>query len=225
MQKNRFPNETDDYRAAREELLAAELELRRRIEEVAAMRRGLPLGGVAEDYRFDAVGDDGQRTEVRLSELFAPGHDSLFVYSFMYGPKMEAACPLCTSFLDGLDGNAEHIAQRMSLAVVAQSPIERVQAFGDGRGWSNLRLLSSADNSYQRDYLGEDADGNQWPMANVFVRRDGAVHHFWGSELLFEVFEGGDRRHMDLFWPLWNVLDATPDGRGEDWYPALSYDA
>ena len=219
-----FPNEPTDYRVARNALLQAEASLRTQLENVAALRRALPLGGrVKEDYVFDEMTAEGTIQPIRLSDLFRSGKDSLFLYGFMYGPAAAHACPLCTSFLDSLNGNAPHLSQRLNVAVVARSPIQRIQEFADSRGWSNLRLLSSDRNTYQSDYLAEDDDGNQWPMANVFVRRDGTVHHFWGSELLFEKYEGGDRRHVDLLWPLWNILDLTPVGRGEHWYPALTY--
>jgi len=217
----RFPNESADYRDARDKLLDAELALRRQVEEVAALRRHLPPGGeVAEDYEFDEVGGGA----VRLSQLFADGKETLVVYSFMYGPQMKAPCVMCTSMLDALDGEAPHIAQRVNLAVVAKSPAERIEAFTRPRGWRNLRLLSSARNSYNLDYQGETADGDQMPSMNVFTRRDGRIRHFWNSELLFAAMdEGQDSRHVDMIWPLWNVFDLTPDGRGEDWYPRLSY--
>jgi predicted dithiol-disulfide oxidoreductase (DUF899 family) len=225
MDRPTFPNESAAYRAARNELLNAEAELRQKIEAVASLRRSLPLGGqVRDDYLFDQIGLDGEVEQVRLSGLFAPGKDSLFLYGFMFGPNMELACPLCTSILDGLNGNAVDISQRVNVAVVARSPIERIHEFALSRGWTKLRLLSSANNSYQSDYFAEDADGNQWPMANVFVRREGTIHHFWGSELLFEKFDGGDMRHIDMLWPLWNIFDLTPEGRGDKWYPALTYD-
>jgi predicted dithiol-disulfide oxidoreductase (DUF899 family) len=202
-----FPNETSDYRAARDRLLQSELDLRRKIESVAAQRRELPPGGeVPEDYVFDGV-----EGKVRLSQLFAKG-DTLVAYSFMYGPKMDQPCPMCTSIIDGLQGNAVHI-----------SPLERILAFARGRGWKSLRFLSSAGNSYNRDYHGEDAEGRQWPMMNVFRRTD-RVRHTWGSELLDAPEDPGQNaRHVDLLWPLWNVLDLTPRGRGSDWYPRLDY--
>ncbi len=220
----RFPNEPTDYRKAREELLRAETDLRARTEEVAARRRDLPLGGVVpEDYLFTGIGPDGAPAPVRLSGLFSPGKDTLFLYGFMFGPAMEAACPMCTALLDGLNGNAVHLEQRINLGVVARSPIERIRDHAATRGWDRLRLLSSEGNTYPEDYLAEDDEGNPWPMANVFLRREGRIHHFWGSELLFEEFPGGDYRHVDSFWPLWNVLDLTPAGRGGSWYPALDY--
>ncbi len=226
MDQPTFPNESSEYRKARNELLEAEAALRAQLEEVAALRRKLPVGGaVKEDYVFDEVGVGGAITQVKLSQLFAPGKNSLFIYGYMFGPQAKQPCPLCTSMLDGLDGNARHITQRINLAVVARSPIKRIVDVASARGWRHLRLLSSANNTFQSDYHAEDADGNQWPMANVFVKRDGKVHHFWGSELMFKKYAGGDMRHVDLVWPLWNVFDLTPEGRGESWYPSLSYES
>ncbi len=216
----RFPGESTAYRTARDELLAAEVELRRTIEAVAAKRRTLPLGGaIPQDYEF---GEADTRT--RLSELFEGGKNTLIVYSFMYGPAMKEACPACTSILDALDGEVPHIAQRVNLVVVAKSPIERIQSHARERGWRNLRLMSSAANSYNHDYHAEDDKGSQLPMLNVFVKRDGRVHHASGTELLYVPPEPGQNgRHVDMIWPLWNLFDYTPEGRGENWYPQLKY--
>jgi predicted dithiol-disulfide oxidoreductase (DUF899 family) len=222
----RFPGESGAYRAAREKLLRAEIDLRRRTEAVAAMRRKLPPGGeVPQDYEFEESGDPVAR-RVKLSELFAPGKDTLVIYSFMYGPSMAKACPMCTCMLDSLDGAAPHAAQRINLAIVAQSPIARIREFGRERGWRNLRLLSSAANSYNRDYRGESADGAQLPSLNVFVKRGGKIRHVYNSEVLFAPSEKGQSpRHVDAIWPLWNLFDFTPEGRGTNWYPKLSYGA
>jgi len=226
----RFPNESAEYRRARDQLLRAEIDLRRQVESVAAMRRELPIGGlVPEDYVFDRGGDSIEDTDtprhVRLSELFARDGASLAVYSFMYGPKMPEPCPMCTSTLDSLDRTAPHAKQRINLAVVAKSPIARIRSFARGRGWRNLLLLSSAANTYNRDYHGATASDAQMPMLNVFVRRDGEIRHTFGSELLFvKPDPGQDGRHVDLIWPLWNLFDFTPEGRGTDWRPSLDYD-
>src|SRR5215208_5041268 len=108
-----FPGESAEYRAARDRLLEQEIELRRATEAVAAARRELPPGGaIPEDYAFEGAGPDGATVPVRLSELFAPGHDSLLVYSMMF-PRSpnddrpgaaDGACPSCTALLDQLDG-------------------------------------------------------------------------------------------------------------------------
>ncbi len=216
-----FPNESAAYREARDALLAAEVDLRRRVEAVAAMRRALPPGGaVREDYVFEE-GDDARR--VRLSELFGL-HDTLIAYCYMFGPNMDEPCPSCTSMLDSLDGDVAPIVQNASLAVIARSPIRRVLGFARQRGWRNLRLLSSANNSFHRDYFGETPEGQQRPMMNVFTRKGGTIRHTWGSELAYAPRDPGqDPRHIDLIWPLWGVLDLTPDGRG-DFHPRLRYD-
>jgi predicted dithiol-disulfide oxidoreductase (DUF899 family) len=216
----RFPNETAAYRDARNALLEAEAGLRRQTEKVAALRRQLPPGGeIPQDYVFDS--DEGP---VRLSELFKD-KDTLIVYSYMYGPNMEAPCPACTSILDGIDATVQHVAPRAALVAVARSPIARIRAFADNRGWTQLRLLSSANNSYNADYHGENADGGQLPALNVFMRRNGKIRHFWGTELLYSPADPGQHsRHVDMIWPMWNLFDVTPEGRGEQTHPKLRYD-
>jgi predicted dithiol-disulfide oxidoreductase (DUF899 family) len=222
----RFPGETDAYRKARNELLKAEIELRRKTEDLATRRRELPLGGeIPVDYNFHEVTRDDSVRAVKLSELFGEGQTSVVIYSFMYGPNMKQACSSCTSILDSLDRVAPHATQRIGLAVVAKSPIERVTAFARERNWTNLRLLSSANNMYNRDYHAETLKGEQLPALNVFVKRDGKVNHFYNTELLYTTPEPGqDGRHVDMLWPLWALFDLTPEGRG-NFYPRLSYEA
>lgn len=217
-----FPGESAEYRSARDELLKAEVDFRKRVEDLAALRRKLPLGGaVAQDYVFEEGHPDTRG--VKLSELFGD-ESTLLLYSYMYGPKMEHPCPMCTSMLDAVEGQVQHVRRRAAIAIVARSPIGRVLEFTRGRGWKNHRVLSSANNSYHADYFGETKDGAQMPMMNVFVKRNGKVHHFWGSELLYCSFDDGmDSRHVDQFWPLWHLLDLTPEGRGAEFYPRLKY--
>jgi predicted dithiol-disulfide oxidoreductase (DUF899 family) len=227
----RFPGESDDYRRAREDLLEAEVELRRMTERVAAQRRLLPLGGrVEQDYVFSGWDENaGAPTEVRLSELFAPGRDTLYLYSFMIVPAEQGLpftgpCPSCTSIIDGVDGAVPHLTQRMNFAAVTGgATIEQFREHGARRGWRHARLLSAAGSSYSRDYGAEDADGFQWPLANVFTRDGDAIHHRWASELWWAGRdEGEDPRHVDYMWPMWLMFDRTPAGRG-DWGPKLDY--
>jgi predicted dithiol-disulfide oxidoreductase (DUF899 family) len=214
----KFPHEDAKYRTARNKLLKAEIDLRKQLEAVAALRRKLPPGGeVPEDYVFE-----GQDGKVKLSQLFRNGN-TLVAYSFMYGPKMKEACPSCTSILDSLDGAARHLEQVTNLVVIAKSPLARILEHARSRGWTHLKLLSSEKNRYNRDYGAESDDGSQMPMLNVF-RKNGTVRHFWGSELLYAKSERGQEpRHVDMIWPIWNVLDVTPQGRGKDWNPKLAY--
>jgi predicted dithiol-disulfide oxidoreductase (DUF899 family) len=159
---------------------------------------------------------------VKLSELFGPEKETLAIYNFMYGPEMEEPCPMCTSFIDALNGTATHATRRIGLAVVAKSPIARIRAFARGRGWKHLRLLSSANNTYNEDYHGESDDGQQ-PMLNIFTKKGRTISHFWGSEALYaSANPKADPCHLDQLWPLWNLLDLTPEGRGK-FYPEISY--
>jgi predicted dithiol-disulfide oxidoreductase (DUF899 family) len=175
---------------------------------------------------------EGRGGDVRMSELFAPGRDSLAIYSFMFprdpaddrpGPR-DGPCPSCVALLDQLEGAVEHAGQLMSFAVVAKAPLERVLAFGEERGWRRLRMLSSAANTYNRDYFAETAEGHQRPMLNVFHRDGDAIRHFWGSELFYAPTEPGqDPRHVGTLEPVWNLLDLTREGRPADFDEQLSY--
>jgi predicted dithiol-disulfide oxidoreductase (DUF899 family) len=238
-----FPGESAEYRAARSQLLTKEIELRRQLEAVAAERRNLPPGGeVPEDYVFEGEGPDDQPMDVRLSELFAPGKDSLAIYSFMFPrdpeddrpgpvreketaklPPAEWPCPSCVSLLDQLDGAVEHAGQIMNFVVVAKCPLDRLLTWKRERGWRRLRLLSSAENSYNPDYLAETPEGAQRPMLNVFHRDGETIRHFWGSELFYAPWDPGqDPRHVGTLEPVWNLFDLTPEGR-PDWDEQLSY--
>lgn len=238
-----FPGDSSEYRAARDRLLAKEIELRRAMEAVAAARRELPPGGlVPEDYVFDGLGPNGAPAKVKLSELFAGGKDSLVAYSFMFprhpeddrpGPTEGAAarlkredgpCPSCTTFLDQLDGAAEHVEQRINFVVIANAPLDRLVAFAKDRHWRSLRLLSSAGNSFKRDYHAETPEGFQMPMMTVFHRAGDQIRHFWSSEMFYAPTDPGqDPRHTGTLEPLWNILDLTPEGRPSDWQEQLDY--
>jgi predicted dithiol-disulfide oxidoreductase (DUF899 family) len=238
-----FPGESPQYRAARDLLLEQEVELRSAMEAVAAARRALPPGGIVpEDYVFEGEGADGAVTELRLSELFAPGRDSLVIYSFMFPrdpgddrpgpafgesqrlPLAEGPCPSCVALLDQLDGAAEHASQHINFAVVARARLPRIVTFANERGWRRLRLLSSAHNSFNRDYHAETVEGAQRPMLNVFHREGETIRHFWGSELLYAPTQPGQEpRHVGTLEPLWNLFDLTREGRPAGWDEQLTY--
>lgn len=216
-----FPGESAEYRAARDELLAQEIELRRLTEAVASARRALPSGGVAQDLVFAGV-VDGAPGPVTLSQLFGD-RDTLAVYSFMFGPERESPCPMCSGLLDGLDAVAEHVEQRLRLVVVAESPLPRLLAWAQRRPWSRLRLVSTAGNAYNRDYHGKTARGSDSSMLNVFRREGEEVRHFWGSEMFYAQSDPGqDDRGLDVINPIFNLFDLTPGGRG-DFYTKLGY--
>ncbi|TCU11200.1 DUF899 family protein [Rhizobium sullae] len=215
----RFPNESEDYRRARDALLAEEIELRRHIERVAEQRRALPPGGgVRKEYRFQGNGGP-----VTLKDLFAD-KDTLVVYSYMFGPERERPCPMCTCLLSAWDGEVPDMQQRVALAVVARSPIERLLSFKKERGWRYLPLYSDIDGDYSRDYRALGEGGSDDAALNVFTRRDGTIRHFWSEEMgQVTADPGQDPRGAPDPMPIWTVLDTTPEGRPADWYPKLSY--
>jgi predicted dithiol-disulfide oxidoreductase (DUF899 family) len=238
-----FPGESAEYRAARDALLEREIALRREMEAVSEQRRALPSGGVVpEDYVFRGEGTDGQAADIRLSELFAPGRDTLLIYSYMFprhrederpGPTdgataelalEEGPCPSCTSLLDQWDGAAPHATPLINLVIAAKAPLPHLLAFARERGWRHLTLVSCRANTYSRDYGGETADGAPMPMLNVFHRNGETIRHFWGSELMYAPAEPEqDPRHLGTLEPIWNMLDLTPEGRPTDWDEQLNY--
>lgn len=215
----RFPNESAAYRRARNALLAEEIELRRQIERVAEQRRALPPGGVVpEDYRFDS-----ESGPVTLSQMFGP-HDTLVTYNWMYGPRRERPCPMCTSLLSAYDGEMPDILQRVGFAVIGRAPLAKLLAFRAERGWRHLRIYSSAGNTFNRDYAGEDPAGDDVPALNVFTRAGDTITHFYGMEMDASTADPGqDPRGAPDLMPLWTILDMTPGGRGTNWYPKLDY--
>ena len=219
----RFPGESDDYRNAREKLLQAEIALEEQVTKVAEMRAALPPGGeITQSYVFQTL-KDGQVRDIAMADLFAPGKPTLLLYSFMFGRKQENPCPACTSLVDGFNGIAAHLLDRLNVAVCASAPIADLIALSEARNWNGgLRLISSSENSYNSDYFAETPDGSQIPALNVFTKDgDGIVRHFYGAEKLY-VNTPGHPRHVDRIWPIWNVLDLTPEGR-DGWFPRLAY--
>jgi predicted dithiol-disulfide oxidoreductase (DUF899 family) len=245
MNTTTFPGESTAYRAARNQLLQDEIALRRAMEAVAVSRRSLPPGGIIpEDYLFDGLDSDAKPAKIKLSELFAPGQNSLVIYNFMFprwskdsrpGPvkgataqmKLEdSPCPSCTAFLGTLDRTAEHFASSgLNFVVIAKAPIERISTYASERGWKNLRLLSSSGNNFKRDYLAESAEGDQLPLMTVFHRDGDQIRHFWTSELMFAPTDPGqDPRHNGTLDMLWNLFDLTPEGRPATWHEQIDYD-
>jgi predicted dithiol-disulfide oxidoreductase (DUF899 family) len=240
-----FPGESPEYRAARNHLLDEEISLRRAMEEVAAARRNLPPGGlIPEDYVFDAPGPDGTPTRIKLSQLFAPGKNTLVIYNFMFprqpqdtrpGPsdgttvqlkREDTPCPSCTALLDNLNGTAKHVeAAGFNFVIIAKAPLDRILAYAHERGWNNLRLLSAANNNFKHDYHAESPEGLQLPLITVFHRDGDQIRHFWTSEMLFAPSDPNqDPRHAGTIEQMWNIFDLTPEGRPVNWHEQVDYD-
>ena len=213
----RQPNESAAYRRAREALLAEEIELRRHIERVAAMRRAMPPGGeIPEDYSFES-----EKGPVRLSDLFGD-NQTLVIYSMMFGPQRQRPCPMCTAMLTSWEGTARNLRERVALAVTARSPVHRLLDYKKERGWQNLQMYSDGKGNYTRTYV--SAEDGDVPGLNIFTRHNGKIHHFWAGEMSGDMADPGqDPRGAPDVDPLWTILDLTPEGRGSDWYPKLEY--
>lgn len=215
--KAHFPNETADYRRARQGLLAEEIELRRHIERVAELRRALPLGGeVKKDYVLE-----GENGKANFADLF-DGKQTLSIYSYMFGPQRQTPCPMCTSFMSTWEHKLPDIEQRIAFVFVARSPIARLIEAKKARGWTRHKIFSDISGDYTRDYVSaEDADV---PGYSVFTKRDGTIRHFWSGEMSGTMADPQqDPRGAPDMDPLWTILDTTPEGRGTDWYPKLAY--
>jgi predicted dithiol-disulfide oxidoreductase (DUF899 family) len=226
LRHTRLTNEPREYLARREELRLAEMELFRNIERVAALRRALPQGAEVTDYVFQEgpreLNDlDSPISSVRLSELFSRPGRALIVYHFMFGKRNTTACPMCTMWIDALNGVAPHLTQNADLAIVAAADPATLRAYGRQRSWRNLRLLSAGDNTFKYDFRSEDADGQQDSAVSVFTR-DGAgmLRHFYTTHPWLD--DDMNERGIDLIQPVYQLLDLTPHGRG-DWYASLDY--
>ena len=222
----RLPNESQDYRSARDKLLAEENALREQIERVAALRRQLPVGGeIKEDYEFEEIDlADGSTRSIHFSELFGDKSD-LLVYSYMYGAEWENPCPSCTSFIDGIDAVSRHVRQQAELVVTGKATAEQLYDMARERGWTDLRLLSAEKNDYARHYNAQPGETSEslLPLMNAFQKDGDGIHHFWASELMWTPLEGGHPRHIDIAWPLWGLLDMTRSGRHPQMGPQLRY--
>jgi predicted dithiol-disulfide oxidoreductase (DUF899 family) len=226
LRHTRLVNEPPEYLQKREELRLAEMEMFRSIERVAALRRALPPGAEVNDYLFqegprDLNGPDEIVSTVRLSELFSGPERALIVYHFMYGKRNTSACPMCTMWIDAFNGIAPHLAQNVDLAIVAAADLATLRTHARARGWDNLRLLSAGDGTFKYDFRGEDREGHQDSSVSVFTR-DGAgtLRHFYTSHPWLD--DDMNERGIDLLQPVYNLLDLTPQGRG-NWYASLDY--
>jgi predicted dithiol-disulfide oxidoreductase (DUF899 family) len=206
-----MPGAEQGYRQSRERLRAAEIDLRDRIEAVAAMRRELPPGPVVPEYTFlDSSGD-----HIRLSQLFADGKPYLILYHLMYWANDESFCPMCSMWLDGFNGVAPHVEARANFAIASRAPLDKLNGWGKHRGWNRLRLLSDDGPAFARDIDAEDAEGNPDSTITVFAKEGDIIRHVYTAHPMLEDRERG----IDLLSPVWNLFDLMPSGRG-DWYPA-----
>lgn len=202
----RYPNETIEYRQARDALAMEEQALIRRVKAIAEQRRNLPLGGrLKENYAFAWATNERLGEPVSFHELFRD-KDSLLLYSFMFGPSWDNPCPSCTSIVDGFDRMAYQVGKDAAFVVVGKAPAAAINEWATKRDWKQIDLVSGYESTYQADYGCQgDTDERQHAKMNVFKRIDGEIFHFWGSEI--------PTNDIDMVWPYWNLMDLTPAGR------------
>ena len=214
----RHPNESDEYRRARQELLVEEIELRRHAERVASLRRDLPPGGeVPRTYHF--VAEDGADVTLSTCSASTTRWSSTATCS-VRSARRRARC--ARRSWAAWTTRSPTSASASPIAFTARSPIERLIDAKESRGWTDLPVFSDESGDYTRDYV--SADDADMPAYNVFTRRDGVIRHFWSDEISGDMADPGqDPRGAVEMDPLWLLLDTTPDGRGTDWYPQLTY--
>jgi len=121
---------SEEWLAARLDLLEAEKELTRRSDEVARQRQELPWVRVDKDYRFETA--EGTAS---LAGLFR-GRSQLLVYHFMFGPDYTAGCPSCSAIADGFNGSVVHLANHdVTLCAVSRAPLDKIAAYQRRMGW------------------------------------------------------------------------------------------
>ena len=217
-----LPNENPTTAKLRAELLEAEIALRDQRERVAELRRQLPGDTPFEDVplRVCELSDDRPARETTLSGLFDAPELPLVLLQFMFGKAQTAPCPMCTMWADGYDGVVRHLAERVNFAVAVAGDAEAFREYGRGRGWRNLRVVSTGDTMLKPTLGFETEEGGQMPGVSVFTLGAGGVQLFYSGGALLAP---GEFRGMDLLSPVWNFLDLTPGGRG-DFMPQLDYE-
>ena len=129
----------------------------------------------------------------------------------MFGPARKP-CPMCTSLLAAWDGKAPDIEQRVALAMIARSPIERLLGSQEGkRGWTQPEGLFGRRGRVQPRLCQRSARKRDDPASTVFTRRDGTIRHFWSAEMGVETADPGqDPRGAPDLMPMWTSSTPRP---------------
>ncbi len=196
-----------EWKAAREKLLAKEKAATHARDALAAERRRLPRVRIEKDYAFD-----GPAGKASLVDLF-DGRRQLIVYHFMFGPNQEVGCPGCSMVLDQICHLAHLHARDTSFAAVSRAPIAKIEAYRKRMGWT-IPWFSSFGRDFNHDFevgperpkTGTDQDGETFGLS-VFLLDGGAVYRTY--------FTAG--RGVETLGPVWTLLDLTPLGRQEEW--------
>jgi predicted dithiol-disulfide oxidoreductase (DUF899 family) len=189
----------EEWKAAREEMLAKEKELTRARDALAAERRRMPRLAVEKEYRFE--GPDGPAS---LADLFA-GRRQLIVYRFFFDPDVkgfpEKGCPGCSFVADQVAHLAHLNARDATLVFVSRAPQADIARLRERMGWEIPWFTLTDD-------FDADFDVDEWHGTNVFYRDD--------EDRIFRTYFV-DSRGDEQMGNTWNYLDITPLGRQEEW--------
>jgi predicted dithiol-disulfide oxidoreductase (DUF899 family) len=219
----------EEWQKERDELLALEKEHTRQADELARRRRELPWVRIDEEYRFGT--ESGTRS---LADLF-DGRSQLFVYHFMFGPKYDAGCPVCSSGADTYSGAFAHLnARDVTFTCISRAPLDRLLAYRERMGWS-FPWASSEGSGFNFDFqvsqtdeqavamveggvppavelnaaaCGTDAAGylTEAPAMTVFALDDGEVFQTYSTSA----------RGLEFMMGFYPLLDRVPKGRDEE---------
>jgi predicted dithiol-disulfide oxidoreductase (DUF899 family) len=220
---------SEEWLAARLELLDAEKQHTRRGDELARLRQELPWVALEKEYSFET--DAGTAT---LADLFE-GRSQLLVYHFMFGPDFTAGCQSCSAIADGFSGSVAHLLNHdVAFTAVSRAPLAKLQDYKRRMGWS-FPWASSFESDFNHDFhvthteqewqsgaveynfrtddfrpsaespaLIEFAKGTG-PGMSAFALEDGVVFHTYSAY----------GRGVDGIWGMYSWLDRAPLGRNE----------
>jgi predicted dithiol-disulfide oxidoreductase (DUF899 family) len=227
---------SEEWLAARQELLAHEKELTRLGDELARQRRSLPWVRIEKGYSFQTA--NGSKT---LAELFE-GRSQLVIYHFMFGPDYEAGCPVCSSIADSFNGVLTHLGARdVTMICVSRAPLEKLLAYRERMGWGfnwassyesdfNFDFQNSRSKEEVRAWLGDEAPPapsrfasqcgtdvvgylSEGPGLSVFTRSDDDVYLTYATTA----------RGLEPVMVYYGILDRVPRGRDEGEPPDPSW--
>lgn len=211
---------SEQWLAARRELLRQEKEFTRQRDQLSARRREMPWVKIEKNYRFESP-----KGRVKLADLFG-GHSQLIVYHFMFGPGWEEGCKSCSYVSDHLNPAVVHLAARdVAFAAISHAPLDEITPFKERMGWA-FNWVSSHGGDFNQDFHvfftpEEIADGNkvdynfgftevpieEMPGLSVFARdAAGTVYHTYSTYA----------RGLDQLIGTYTLLDLAPKGRDED---------
>ncbi|MEX2217728.1 MAG: DUF899 family protein [Phycisphaerales bacterium] len=174
------------------------VELRKQVVEA---RRRVPPTAIADYELKDAAG-----SPVRLSDLFGAKPDLMVIHN------MGRRCPYCTLWADGLNGVAEHLADRAAFVLTSPDDPRTMREFAASRGW-RFRTVSIQGTTFANDLGFEPEPGKFWPGVSTFRKEaDGTI-----ARIAHDHFGPGD--DYCAVWHLLELLQGGPSG----WEPKYSY--